>query len=94
MLEASSVSTPLGFLQVSLPFAVNGSITFGSRAAGSVLYSGINAVGQPNSLKVFISEGNSYFKVVESTTTDLTDDVADKIQALSRLYFNFSYFTA
>lgn len=91
-LKASSVSSPSGTLQLSLPYTIDSDLSdYAQLFVGSVAYQNLNALGAAGALTVYGWSGN-ICKFMEMTTTGGTESCADHIQANSILYLTLTYF--
>ena len=90
-LSVSSLSSPVGHLQISLPFTIGSGTGLSKRCSGSVtIYntSGLNM----NDFAVLGIEGENFFRVYASDGTALTEDSANAMTATSQIAVDLTYF--
>ena len=98
LIAVSSVSSPVGHLKFSLPFATNASADYSYIAAGSVSSGGVDYDTGMTYLSVYISQqGVSYFLINQSgsgVSSIAIGDSTAKVKAADQFHFNFSYIAA
>lgn len=86
-----TATAPLGSLSISLPFTA---ATLSERPDNgtAVMYRSLgSALGTAGSLYMIIGEGATDLLIVEMTTTDILNDVANHITGNTELQFDFHY---
>jgi len=91
-LVVSSVSSPVGYFQVSLPFAIANLADQAGRVSGTVSLDGVVAANISDFI-VFTTEGDSFFKVYLGDNTSPQSDSAQELQAATDIIVTVTYFT-
>lgn len=91
MLDVNSVSSPVGYLAINLPFNINDLTENAGRSAASVFCDGaVSAV--PNAFYGIGVEGTNEFRIyVANTGTSASATAANQMQANTAIWINFSY---
>lgn len=91
MLEVNSISSPVGYAAISLPFAINDLDKLAGRAASSVCIDGASSVS-PNGFHGILVEGTSEVRVyVSNSGTSLSATAANQMQANTAIWVCVSY---
>jgi hypothetical protein len=91
MLDVSSVSSPVGYLIINLPFSINDLTENSGRSAASVLMDGtVSAV--PNAFYGIGIEGTSEFRIyVSNSGTSVAATAANQVKADTAIWISFVY---
>lgn len=90
-LAISSVSVPVGYFAVSLPFVIADLTKGGGQPGGSLVVNNTVAVGV-GSFSFIGVEGQSTMWVFLNTTSNLSSTAAQQLKATTELYVAFTYF--
>jgi hypothetical protein len=91
--RVDSVSSPTGFIYVSLPFTIANLGESASMFSGSVTISGISSGNVSDFLALGI-EGNSNFRIYLGDAVSIQDDSAQQILASTLIYASITYRSA
>lgn len=86
----ASVSSPVGYIGISLPFAIANYAESAGRGTGSVLPLAVSSANVSDFVAVFL-EGESEVRVYLGDGTDLQNDSAQQL-VTSVIYVGFTYF--
>jgi hypothetical protein len=91
MLSVSSVSSPVGYAAINLPFAISDLTNTAGRSGASVMMDGTVLLA-PNSFFGIGIEGTSEFRIyVANTGTSVSATAANQMQTNTAIWINFAY---
>lgn len=91
MLDVSSVSSPVGYAAINLPFAINDLTENAGRSVGTVIMDGTVSVA-PNGFHAIGIEGTSQMWIfVSNSGTALSATGANQMKADTAIWINFTY---
>ena len=90
-IQIDSVSSPVGFFNISLPFAIADLTEAAGRGSASVVVVNVVSANVADFLPISI-EGESNLRVYLGDGTNIQDDSAQQLQATSGIYVTFTYF--